>query len=217
MDIKDAIKARRSVRSFSDKKVEISIVKELIEAASWAPSSCNKQAWKFIIVDDKKKKQAMVDMGGASIIKLAPMGILVVYSKQSDNTEYMDYVQSASASIQNILLTAHAKGLACCWVCHLPRKKDLQRLFSIHSSYSPIGYILLGYPNKASRLIERRYNVDDLISFNKFDFSDKLLLEKDKSVLFKKIIRKLYYLMPTSLKKIINPLIDKKFVKKFEN
>src|SRR3989338_3232092 len=101
MDILQVIKERRSTRAFSNRTVDEAVVKELVELAAWAPSNCNIQGWKFIAVNDEKVKQEMIKRGGARIIINAPLGILVLYNNQTDNTEYMDYIQSAAAAIQN--------------------------------------------------------------------------------------------------------------------
>jgi len=50
MNIHDGILNRRSTRNFSDKPVSKETISELIESAIYAPSSCNMQAWNFIIV-----------------------------------------------------------------------------------------------------------------------------------------------------------------------
>lgn len=217
MDILNAIKQRRSVRTFSNKRVDCAVVEKIIELATWAPSNCNIQGWKFIIVDDDRVKQDMVDMGGATIIKNAPIGILVLYNNQSDNIEYMDYVQSASAAIQNMLLAAYSFGLATCWICHLPTKKDLKRIFGFNSNYSPIAYVLLGYSDREPKKVERKYKIEDLISYNCFNFKKDTLAKTDKKLWLRKLMRKLYYLLPGKIKTIINPFIDKNFVNKFEN
>ena len=46
------IKQRRSIRRFSEKKIERRELEMLVEAAIWAPSGSNAQSWQFIVVDD---------------------------------------------------------------------------------------------------------------------------------------------------------------------
>jgi len=50
----DLLQSRRSVRSFLDKPVEREKIIKCLEAARLAPSACNSQPWKFVVVDDKK-------------------------------------------------------------------------------------------------------------------------------------------------------------------
>jgi len=131
MDFISLIKTRRSIRLFQDKKIDRKTAKKIIEIATYAPSACNIQGWRFIVVDDQTKKQEIVDHGGSINIKNAPLGILVLYDNRTKNTEYADDVQSAAAAIQNMLLKIHDLGLSACWTCHLPSRKQLRKIFNI--------------------------------------------------------------------------------------
>lgn len=168
MDIFKAIKDRRSVRHFQDKQIEREILDKIIEAANLAPSASNIQGWRFIIVDDKKLKAQLVDLAASTVIMDAPLGILVLYDNRSINLEYMDYIQSASAAIENMLLASHALGLGSCWICRLPSKRRMRKIFKLPSYYDPIAYIALGYPKDEERQVERKYKLADLISYNYF-------------------------------------------------
>lgn len=217
MDLKTSILDRRSVRRFKNTVPEKDLILEILDIARWAPTHCNTQAVKFIIVDNNKIKQKIVDMGGSVVIKNAPIGILVLYSNLSDNLEYLDYIQSAAAIIQNTLLYAHSRGIATCWIAQLPRKSDLRTLFNIPPMYDPIAYILLGYPEREPKPVPRKHKIEDIIAYNTFDFDLKASILNEKNIKFKKKVRKIYYILPTIIKKLINPIVDKLFVKKFEN
>jgi len=214
MQLEDAIKNRRSIRKFSDRKIEKEILEKIISAGQHAPSHCNTQGWKFVVVDDEKIKNKIFENGGSFVIKDAPYGILTTYnSALSDNIEYSDYIQSSAAAIENMLLTIHDLGLGGCWVCHLPRKKTLNKILNIKSPYTPIAYIAFGFPNNSSIKIERKNNINEIYAINNFPWpKEKISL----NVRRKRIVRKLYFLMPTFIKKLISPIVDK-FVKKFNN
>ncbi len=51
------MKKRRTVRTFSDKPVNIDVIKNCVRAASYAPSGANKQPWHFVIVGNKEIKK----------------------------------------------------------------------------------------------------------------------------------------------------------------
>lgn len=48
----ETVFTRRSVRSYSDKKVSDEIVQTIIDAARFAPSALNQQPWDFIVLTD---------------------------------------------------------------------------------------------------------------------------------------------------------------------
>jgi len=47
--IHDLLRRRWSPRAFSDRRVDPAIMRSLLEAARWAPSSYNEQPWSFIV------------------------------------------------------------------------------------------------------------------------------------------------------------------------
>lgn len=60
-EVLKAIKERKSVRNYSSKTVPESDLKELAQAAIWAPNAMNAQQWHFSVVSDPKLLQKMSD------------------------------------------------------------------------------------------------------------------------------------------------------------
>ena len=57
MNLKDIIKSRYSVRSFTNKNVDIEIIKEILHISACAPSGGNIQPWKvYVVTGDAKEK-----------------------------------------------------------------------------------------------------------------------------------------------------------------
>ncbi|UCF44887.1 MAG: nitroreductase family protein [Candidatus Bathyarchaeota archaeon] len=71
--IKDSIKKRRSIRKYFSRKVSTDILRQVLEAAGWAPSVHNAQPWRFIVLTDAPLKralsEAMADVWVADMIK----------------------------------------------------------------------------------------------------------------------------------------------------
>ena len=55
----DAIKERRSIRKYSSRPVSTEILREVLQAAGWAPSAHNAQPWRFIVLIDTSLKQEL--------------------------------------------------------------------------------------------------------------------------------------------------------------
>lgn len=51
------IKNRRSIRKFKEKEVPMAYIEEMVEAAMLAPSAKNRQPWKFIVYQGRKKEE----------------------------------------------------------------------------------------------------------------------------------------------------------------
>jgi F420 biosynthesis protein FbiB-like protein len=62
----EIIKGRRSIREFQPERVPARRIRELIEAARWAPSAHNAQPWRFLLLDGKEEKERLAEaMAGA--------------------------------------------------------------------------------------------------------------------------------------------------------
>lgn len=215
----EIINSRRSVRNFTQQPVEKELINKILDFAIKAPSACNIQGWHFIVVDDEEIKQKLIDFGGSIVIGNAPVGILVLYDGRTKNTEFRDNIQSAAAAIENILLAATHYDLGSCWICHLPSKRQLRKIFSIPEHMDPIAYVLLGYKKFISVEVPRKYKSEEITSFNKYLRDEsKNAVKVDKYIFIQRLLMKIYYLTPLFIKKyFLNRFMDKKFVKKFKN
>lgn len=183
MTLEEAIYGRRSVRKFNEKKVPDELVKELIAAAIQAPSACNLQEWKFLIVREGDRKIFHND-----ILFRAPVIIFVAYKNDTvptTGTMHKDYVQSAAAAIENLLLMAYSKGLGACWVCDIPESSILNEYFKLPNNYEVLAAVAVGYSDtnahtRAQKIFhaenetafdthKRRYTVEECTYFESYD------------------------------------------------
>jgi nitroreductase len=58
MDVMKVIKERRSVRAYQNKPIPQEKLKLILEAARFAPSASNRQQWRFIVVQDPKRRES---------------------------------------------------------------------------------------------------------------------------------------------------------------
>jgi nitroreductase len=214
MDLFEAIKNRRSIRTFEDRAVPDDMVKKIIEAGQWAPSACNRQDWKFIIIDNSEAKEKLLKETTAYFVGKAPLLILVIYSNRTDNLEYKDHLLTAAMAIQNMQLAAYSLGLGSCCVNNLPIKSRLRKIFNIPRNYDPVSLVCLGFPKAVPRPLKRRESLDEIISRNSFNFNDNVP-SIDLKLNAKRIVRFIYYRLPTSMKKMLDPFA-RKFEKRFD-
>ena len=75
MEVIDAIRSRKSVRSYLDKAVEKEKLSRVLEAARMAPSASNRQEWRFVVVTDPEKRRRLAEeAAGQRFIAEAPLG-----------------------------------------------------------------------------------------------------------------------------------------------
>ena len=98
LTVSEAIRQRRSIRSFRDDPVPEDMVNEILEAARLAPSASNRQPWRFIVVTDGEEKARLRDIClGQAFIEQAPVVFvccadLTAYSKASRKKRYQEFI-----------------------------------------------------------------------------------------------------------------------------
>ena len=117
----DFVRARRSVRVWSTEQPEAHIFRQIahhmIEAAKWAPTSGNRQPWRFLILMDQEQKELLRGIKENHCIS-APLLIFIGMDTRfygalgkSERSVYID----AGAAIMQMVLVAHKCGLGVCW------------------------------------------------------------------------------------------------------
>lgn len=69
------LQSRRSVRQFAERAVDRADLERLFEAARWAPSNHNRQAWRFLVLTDSAPIRALaqaVDLSLAARLRALP-------------------------------------------------------------------------------------------------------------------------------------------------
>jgi nitroreductase len=157
MDVIEAIRTRRSIRSYSTEPVPKGLIDEIIETGRAAPSAGNRQARDFFVVTDQRTKDRIaVAALGQDFIATAPYVIVVCANQERIANPYrtrgieLYCIQDASASVQNMLLTIHARGLATCWIGAFD-EGAVSEIISLTGHLRPVAILPIGYPAEEGR------------------------------------------------------------------
>ena len=80
MTFSELLTSRQSVRKYQNKPVEREKIAQVIEAVRLAPSACNSQPWKLIIVDEPELKDKVAhatSSPGVALNKFAPQAPVI--------------------------------------------------------------------------------------------------------------------------------------------
>ena len=151
MGIFDLIKTRRSIRQFSQEKLDRTFLIELVEAARCAPAFANEQSLEYVIVDEPQICQKLFKtLTWAWHVrpkrKPAPNQrpaayIVVLIDTEIKKESFVD----AAAAIENILLAAWGKGVGSCWLGNLNREK-IHQILGIDEKYYIDSIVAVGKP-----------------------------------------------------------------------
>jgi nitroreductase len=158
MEALEAIRTRRSVRTYENRPVPGEIIRELLAAAMSAPSAGNQQPWQFVVIDDARILEQVTDINPYALMaREAPVGILVCGDTRLEKFAGF-WVQDCSAATQNLLLAAHAKGLGAVWTGIYPledRVRKFRKLLHLPEMVVPLALVLMGYPKEALPEVDR--------------------------------------------------------------
>ena len=209
----DAILTRRSSRAYSDQLVSAELFHWIINIASNSPTACNEQQWRIVNIQEEKTIQELYLRGSAAFLKNTKQCFLVCYNKKNDNPFWFDYIQSASAFVSYFQLVAHSVGVGSCWICHLPNKSELKRLFNIHKNYEPVCLVSYGFYRGKTLMVPRKHDTHKIVMEEKFNSSD-LIFKSHRKRVRRLLLRFLYYKIPSFIRKKIRKK-SVKFEKKF--
>jgi len=176
----DLIKQRRSIRAYEARPIAREDLELCVEAARYAPSTCNAQPWKFIAVDDANTKTAISKhvfsgfYNMNSFAKEAAAFVAVV----SERTKFPAWLAGKFRSTDfrhidigiacaHIVLQAQELGIGTCVLGWFNEKK-FKKILSVHPLKKIELVIALGYPKDAQLHEKALKDKKETVSFNKY-------------------------------------------------
>jgi nitroreductase len=170
MDVIQAIKLRKSVRSFSDKNVESQTLVDVLEMARIAPSFLNRQEWRFVIVRDVETRKKLVEIAKCSSIILESPIVIIGCGKpfnQITDTDQSSNIIDTAIALDHVSLAAIEYSLGTCWTSIFDESK-VKEILGIPKEVNVVALMALGYPKDSSMLEKKRLSLQQLVKFEKW-------------------------------------------------
>ena len=170
MELKDAIKNRQSIREYQDKPVPESKLINVLEAARLAPSGANRQNWKFVVVQDPQKRQALSKAsGGQPHVAQAPVIIAAVSTMPRGlmRCGVPGYAVDLAIAVDHMTLAAVDEGLGTCWIGAFSQEAS-REILNIPAKYTIVSLLALGFPAQPGRPKNRKA-LDEIICYETFN------------------------------------------------
>ena len=154
----EAIQTRRSIRRYTEKKIDQKDLNDILRAAMMAPSAHNQQPWQFIIIDDSEILKQVPSLNShASMCTHSPVSILIC--ADTAKLPAPDFwPQDCAAATQNLMLAAHAQGIGSVWTGIYPKEQRIigyRKLLNLPDTIAPFALIVLGYPAEQPKKEDR--------------------------------------------------------------
>ena len=173
----DGINSLRSVRKFKPDRIPEDKLRIVLESASKAASGSNTQPWEFVVVRDVKVKARLKEpmlrtwlerLAGGQGMSARMRDVYDDATEMLRNTEKVPVIvyccvdlnrvgkseevryASIYPAVQNLMLAAHAQGLATCLTVHgsTPTRgePEVKKILGIPDHVKIAGLVYIGYP-----------------------------------------------------------------------
>lgn len=175
----ELVQTRQSAKSFLDKPVEQEKIDRILEVARLAPSACNAQPWKFIVVTDNEKRLEVADAMSSKALsfnyftKQAPVQLVLIEENANLSSnisgfatnKHFPHIDIGIVSAY-VCLAATNEGLGSCMIGWCDEKK-VKKILDIPSRKRVMIIILLGYSSQPLK-VKKRKSLKDIVSWGKY-------------------------------------------------
>jgi nitroreductase len=159
--LSDVIRERWSPRAFADQPVSPDVLRSILEAARWAPSSSNEQPWAYLVAgkDDPENFAKMLSVlveFNVSWAKNAPvLALSIAHLKmQRDGKPNRHALHDVGSASAQLTFEANSRGLFVHQMAGFDLEKARQ-VFNIPADWEPVAAMAIGYPGDPESLPPR--------------------------------------------------------------
>ncbi len=150
MEFYDVLNQRRSIRGYKKDPIPNEALQRIAQAASVAPSACNRQPVKLIAIKSSDKLARLYRACPMKFITEAPMVLLAIgnpsqaWRRPGDDHSIVEV--DLGIMFEHVILAAQAEGLATCWICAFTRA-NVDAAMEIPAPWTSLAMSPLGYAN----------------------------------------------------------------------
>ena len=148
---------RVSCRSYSDKKVPLGKLNQILEAGKYAPSGMNRQVCNILAVRTKSKvekiRKALISMFDRDCLYGANTLTIVYGDRESAHV-----IKDGSCILENMFVAATSLKIDSCWINQLddlltnPNNQKLRKELGIPDNSIIVGTAIFGYRKKETEI-----------------------------------------------------------------
>lgn len=169
MNVFEAIRTRRSIRAYEDKPVADEKLLQVLESARLAPSSANRQEWRFVVVRDPETRMKLMSAAkDQPFVGQAP--VVIACCAKTDRhvmtCEQMCYSIDVAIAVDHMTLAAWELGLGTCWIGAF-YADQVRDILGIPEEIEVVELLTLGYPADVPPPISR-LSLDEIVKYERW-------------------------------------------------
>jgi nitroreductase len=171
MEYTELIHCRESIRNYDpDRPVLREILERILDAGRMAPSACNYQPWKFLVISSSAMLEKVRDCYQRDWFGDAPHILVILGLKDQAWKRSYDGYNSIETDIAiamtHIILAAENEGIGACWVAAYDPAL-LKEAINPGENQVIFGITPLGYPKAGFQktLMKKRKSLEEIVDF----------------------------------------------------
>ena len=169
MHVHEAMKKRKSVRSYLDKPVEKEKIDKILEAAQIAPSARNSQEWRIIVVTDKDVRKRLAIEAARNQMFVAEAPVVFVCCAETDKADmicgHSRYAVDCAIAVDHMTLAAVEEDLGTCWIGAFTQE-PVRKILNIPKDIEVFALLPTGYPTDPAAVEKRRKPMDEIVCYD---------------------------------------------------
>ena len=174
LTLDEILNLRYSCRAYDSRPVSEGDLTAICEAARLAPSACNSQTWRFVVVRDRNLISRVCDEAMRPVIrnqwmKEAPVLIVgcskldILANKIGSAVTGIEYYQiDLGIAMEHMVLKATDLGLGTCWIGWFKAEK-IKEILGIPGSIRVTALLTVGYPGTGVSGGKKRKSLEEIV------------------------------------------------------
>jgi nitroreductase len=167
VNVHETIKARYSVRDYLSEPVSDEQLMKVLEAARLAPSSSNRQEWRFIVVRDESRRHRIAEAANHQTwIATAPVIVAAIGTEPQSimRCGLPRYAVDLSIAITHMMLAAVEEGLGTCWIGDFSQEK-VREILGVSPDCKVVTIMPLGHHTGTVPPTSSRKRLEDIVRY----------------------------------------------------
>jgi len=171
MEYSELIRSRESIRNYDPgRPVPKEIMERILDAGRLAPSACNYQPWKFLVISSPEMLEKVKGCYRRDWLKDAPNILVMIGLKnQAWNRSYDGYNSietDVAIAMTHIILAAENEGVGTCWIAAYDPSL-LNEVINPGAGEMIFGITPLGYPKPGFKktFAKKRKSLKEIVEF----------------------------------------------------
>jgi nitroreductase len=171
MEYTELIHRRESIRNYDPvRTVPKEILERILDAGRMAPSACNYQPWKFLLISSYELLEKVKASYNRDWFKKAPHILVIIgYRDQAWKRSYDGYNSietDVAIAMTHIILAAENEGVGTCWI-EAYDPVLLRKALNTEENQIIFGITPLGYPGAGFKksMVKKRKSLKDIVEF----------------------------------------------------